>query len=91
VLPVPPPEDADLDAAILACEECRELADGGRIADPNALRFLETSAWSETAPVQVVAVRLLRRLVDETDAAWAQDVLDQLWLPDEVAERVAGR
>jgi len=88
VLPVPPPEEADPDAAILACDRCRALAGGGRIEDPPALRFLETAAWSETAPVQIVAVRLLRRLVEEAEVTWASDVLDALWLPDEITERI---
>ncbi len=91
VLPVPPPDEADLDAAILACEPCREWAGGGRIVEPSELRFLETAAWSEIAPVQIVAVRLLRRLVEEGDAPWAADVLDGLWLPEEVEERISGQ
>lgn len=88
VLPIPPPEEPDLDAAILACEECRDLVEVGRIAEPDALRFLETAAWSETAPVQVAAVRLLRRLQKELEVTWAADTLDSLWLPDEIAERL---
>ncbi|MEN0067975.1 MAG: phnA protein [Myxococcota bacterium] len=90
VLPVPPPEEADLDAAILVCEPCREWIEGGRIADPNELRFLETAGWSDIPPVQIVAVRLLRRLVEEADARWASDVLDGLWLTDEITERLDG-
>ena len=90
VLPVPPPDEAGLDAAILACGDCRDWVGGGRIADPAALRFLETAAWSETVPVQVAAVRLLRRLVADGAAPWAGDVLDQLWLPDEITERIDG-
>ncbi|MEM6931769.1 MAG: phnA protein [Myxococcota bacterium] len=91
VLPVPPPDEADLESAILVCEPCREWASGGRIADPAELRFLETSAWSEIAPVQVVSVRLLRRLAEEGTAPWAADVLEGLWLPDEVEERVSAQ
>lgn len=87
---MPPPEEADLDAAILACEECRDWVQGGRIDDPEELRFLETTAWSDVAPVQIAAVRLLRRLVDEGSAPWAGDLLDTLWLSDELQARIDG-
>ena len=85
---VPPAEEPDLDHAILGCGRCRELLDGGRLPDPDDLRFLETAIWAEVVPVQVAAVRLLRRLA-EGDVAWAQEANDGLWLPEEVEARLA--
>ena len=84
---VPPAEDIPHeDAAILACELCRHDMDGKRLGDLERLRCLETAIWSEVAPVQIAAVRLLRRVAAEVD--WAQRVLDGHWLDDEMAARV---
>ena len=60
--------------------------DGKRLGDLERLRCLETAIWSEVAPVQIAAVRLLRRVAAEAD--WAQRALDGHWLDDEMAARV---
>ncbi|HHO49342.1 MAG TPA: phnA protein [Deltaproteobacteria bacterium] len=85
---VPPPKIPDLDNAILACACCRGLLEGGRLPDADDLRFLETAIWSEVGPVQIAAVRLLRRLVAE-EIDWAQEAESGLWLDDEVQERIS--
>lgn len=77
------------EAAILACADCRELIDGKpkKLPPSDTLRFLETAVWSEVTPAQIAAVRLARRLASES-VSWAVDLLDGLWLDDEVAALV---
>lgn len=84
---IPPPEEPDLDTAALLCTSCRELVDGGRLLDAADMRFLETAIWSEVPPVQIAAIRLLRRVADG-GVDWATEALDGLWLPDEIQERL---
>jgi len=80
----PLPEEPTDDMALLACERCRDALTARRLPGDTAdYRFLESSAWSEVLPVQVTAVRLLRRVAD-ADVAWARELLDGLWLSDDV-------
>lgn len=77
-----PPELGD---AVLLCQRCKEALTAKRLPGDTAdYRFLEGVAWSEVPPVQITAVRLLRRL----DADWASETLDGLWLSDEIAARL---
>ena len=81
---VPPePEAPDLQHAVMLCEPCRAWV-GGRQLEPHSMHFLEHVVWSERAPIQVTAVRLLRWLVAD-EVHWARDLLDTLYLSDEVA------
>lgn len=68
---------ASVDQAVLACATCRAGLTGE--ADPKQWFGLKEAAWSAVPAVQVVAWRQLHRL----DAAWARDLLDQLYLDDE--------
>ncbi len=81
----PIPEEPDPDKAVMLCDRCIGGATGGKL-DGNEYRFLETTAWSELAPVQVVAVRMVRRLADEQRTDWASDLLGMLYLPPDVEE-----
>ena len=86
---VPPaPEDPDIEHAILACERCREALTGKRRPGSDAdYRFLETVMWSDVAPAQVAAVRLLRALAAD-GVQWAAAANEGLWLDDAIAHRV---
>ena len=88
-LEVPPKEEEpSIDAAILACARCREATESKKLPrDIDSFRFLTGSIWSEVPPVQLAAVRLLRRLV-EADVSWATEVNDELWLDEETEQRV---
>ncbi len=81
----PIPEEPDPERAVMLCDRCMDGATGGRL-DGNEYRFLESTAWSELAPVQVVSVRLVHRLVDELSVDWAADLLGMLYLPPDVEE-----
>ena len=82
VYEVPPTSDGTADEAVLLCANCRE-----QIADPEKVdvhhwRCLTESMWSEVPAVQVMAWRMLSRLSESE--AWAQDLLDTLFLEDDV-------
>lgn len=62
------------------CNVCTAQIVGGDL-DANHWFCLQESAWSETPAVQVLAYRLLVRLRSES---WANDLLEQLYLQDDV-------
>ncbi len=76
--PVGPTPDGTAMTAALLCPICSAQIEGEM--DANHWRCLSTSMWSEHAPVQVLAWRMLDRLKDE---AWARDLSDMLYLDDE--------
>jgi protein PhnA len=85
---VPPPDEPDLDNAILACERCRALLGGPKLPrDASDLRFLEKAIWSEVPAVQVAAVRLLRRLA-AAGVSWATEADQGLYLSEDVEARL---
>ena len=79
----PIPEDPAPDLSLLACERCHGVLAGAKIDRPDEFRFLAGLAWSEIPPVQVTAIRLLRRIASE-DIAWARETLDNLYLDPEI-------
>lgn len=81
VFDVPPAASADADHAILLCSNCREQIEDADKVDPNHWRCLNDSMWSQIPAVQVMAWRMLNQLASE---GWPQDLLDMLYLDDEV-------
>lgn len=79
-----PPElpERGAEAALFLCEECRSQLDNPRQFDATRWRFLTERVWSETPAVQVLAVRLLRRL--SAEEGWAATALEDLYLDDEI-------
>ena len=80
---IPPAKDNSVNTSILACNTCV-----GQIQDPESInvnhwRCLNDSMWSEHQAVQVVAWRMLNRLRNE---GWPQDLLDMMYLEEEVLE-----
>ncbi|MFK5997922.1 MAG: PhnA domain-containing protein [Rhodobacterales bacterium] len=73
----PAPDGTAMTAALL-CPACTAQIEGDM--DLNHWRCLSTSMWSEHAPVQVLAWRMLDCLKDQ---AWARDLSDMLYLDDE--------
>jgi protein PhnA len=61
----------------MICATCAAQIDG--TPDESQWRGLASSMWSEDAAVQVLSVRMLKRL----DAAWARDLLDQVYLDED--------
>lgn len=80
VYEVPPAFDGGADQSILACQTCRDQIEDASKVDMHHWRCLNDSMWSQVPAVQVMAWRMLSRLSGE---AWAQDLLDMLYLDEE--------
>lgn len=78
-----PAKTESLDKALMACKTCVDQLEDPETTDPNHWRCLNDSMWSEHQAVQVVAWRMLSRMKDE---GWPQDLLDMLYLEEEVLE-----
>jgi protein PhnA len=81
VYEVPPISTGGVDGSVLACATCKSQIEDPEVTDANHWRCLNDSMWSEYRAVQVVAWRMLSRLKAE---GWPQDLLDMLYLEDEV-------
>ena len=81
VYEVPPASDASADQCILVCETCQEQIDYSANMDVSHWRGLSDSMWNPEPAIQVMAWRILKRLDTES---WAQDLLDMLYLEEEV-------
>lgn len=81
VYEVPPVSTGGLDGSILVCEKCKTQIEDPESVDPNHWRCLNDSMWSEHDAVKVAAWRMLNRLKSE---GWPQDLLDMMYLDDEV-------
>ena len=69
------------DAEVLLCGLCASQLPWEAELDRNHLYALQGSAWSPVPAVAVTSWRLLKRLEGET---WAADLLEQLYLEEEV-------
>lgn len=78
---IPPVTEASADNSILLCKNCLEQITGAKPMDANHWRCLNKSMWNEVPAVQVMAWRLLDGLRHE---GWPQDLLDMLYLDEEV-------
>ncbi|RZK21445.1 MAG: PhnA protein [Pedobacter sp.] len=83
VYEVPPTSNANSDNSILVCKICLAQIEKTEQINPEHWKVLTETMWSEFAPVQVVAWRMLSRLRNE---GWASDSLDILYLEDENLE-----
>lgn len=82
-LAVGPDKPDDADHAILVCETCASQISGETTLDSAHWACLNESAWSQVPAVQVTAWRLLKR---QSSEAWAQELLDMIYLEDETLE-----
>ncbi|MFM2484483.1 PhnA domain-containing protein [Celerinatantimonas yamalensis] len=71
----------DADHSALLCETCRTQLNDPTQIETNHWRCLSDSMWSPIGAIQVLAYRQLHQLKHET---WAQDLLDMLYLDDEL-------
>jgi len=81
VFEVPPVKEPNSDKSVLTCGTCLSQLDKETEMDNNHWRCLNDSMWSQVPAVQVTSFRLLTR-ISETEA-WAQDLLDMMYLDDE--------
>jgi len=75
------PSDESAEQSILLCETCRGQIDDPTTSDANHWRCLNDSMWTPVPAVQVMAWRILNRIKAE---GWPQDLLDMLYLEDDV-------
>lgn len=80
---IPPVNKVDENTALILCQTCLVQIEDPANIDVNHWRCLNDSMWSEFQPVQVMAYRILSQLRSE---AWAQDLLEQLYLDDSILE-----
>ncbi len=78
---VPSSPVAGVDAHILVCSSCKSQLSGTEELNMNHWRCLNDSMWSVVPAVQVTAWRMLNRIKAE---GWPQDLLDMLYLEDDV-------
>ncbi len=78
---VPSSTDDGVDSCLLLCATCSGQIEDPDSVDVNHWRCLNDSMWSPVPAVQVMAWRMLNRLKDE---GWPQDLLDMMYLEDDV-------
>jgi protein PhnA len=76
-----PTKKGGLDESIMACTTCIDQIENPNNVDLNHWRCLNDSMWSEHTAVQVIAWRMLSRM---RNAGWPQELLDQMYLDEEV-------
>jgi protein PhnA len=75
------PSNGSAQQSILVCSTCKTQIENPDKMDTNHWHCLNDSMWSTEPAVQVMAYRLLKRIAHE---GWPQDLLDTLYLEDEV-------
>lgn len=78
---VGPDYDESLEQSVLLCSVCRTQVEDVETVEENHWRCLNDSMWSQIPAVQVLAWRMLTRLASK---GWPQDLLDMLYLEDDV-------
>lgn len=82
---LPLEEEPYVDGCIFICEGCRKQIDMPKKMIPSHWRCINNSLWSEVPAVQVMSVRLLRRLVAR-DERWAEELLEHAYLEPDLEE-----
>ncbi|VAW66753.1 Protein PhnA [hydrothermal vent metagenome] len=67
--------------SLLICPVCHEQINHPKKVNANHWRCLNDSMWSQVPAVQVIAWRMLNRLSAQ---GWTQDLLDMLYLEEEI-------
>ena len=78
---VGPDSTSTLKDSVLVCNTCKDQLDDVDKIEPNHWRCLNDTMWSQEPAVQVVVWRMLSKLKDE---GWPADLLDMLYLEDDV-------
>jgi len=81
IFEVPPVDEPEFEKCVMICETCQEQIEKPDLIDVNHWYCLNESAWSQVPAVQVLAWRQLQQLKEH---GWASDLLEMLYLDDEV-------
>lgn len=68
---------------ILVCNTCNDQLNNPDKVDVNHWRCLNESMWSEVDAVKVVTYRILSKIAHE---GWPQDLLDMMYLEDDILD-----
>ena len=82
---LPLEEDPSSAGCVFICDGCRKQIDEPRKMIPSYWRCLNNALYSEVPAVQVLSVRLLRRLA-KTDHHWAKELLEHAYLEPDLEE-----
>lgn len=80
----PVPSTPDYDRCIFICEDCREQLNNPKNIKADHWRCLNNTLWSETAVIQALSIRMLKKIAERH--SWAEELLDQVYPDPEVAE-----
>ena len=80
----PVPKDPDYDRCIFICENCLDQLDNPKNINADHWRCLNNTIWSETAVIQALSIRMLKKI--SIDNSWAEELLDQVYPDPEVEE-----
>lgn len=83
---VPPHPQGTIDDSIYCCSTCSSQLQNPDTIDSNHWRCLNESMWSEVDAVKVISWRMLNRLRGE---GWTQDLLDMMYLEDDLLKWAA--
>ena len=83
---IKPMQTGGIDEHLLACTTCIDQIENPEKTNANHWRCLNDSMWSEFDSVKIIAWRMLNRLKNE---GWPQDLLDMLYLEDDVLKYAA--
>ena len=81
VYEIPPNSNSKPEQSLLLCQCCLNQIQQVEDLNVNHWRCLNDSMWSQIPAVQVMAWRQLKQLSNES---WAQDLLDMLYLEEDV-------
>jgi len=88
IFEVPPaPKEPALDQVLHLCETCSSQLDKPKSMLPGHWRILSETIWSEIPAAQVMSVRVLKHLAKSE--SWAQEILEDAYLEEEVEEWIA--
>ena len=87
VFEVPPAaQEPEYEKCLFICDDCRDALAKPKKMISDRWRVLNETIWSEVAPAQVMAARILDFL--SKDHTWARDLLDEAYLDEEIEEWV---
>lgn len=64
---------------VVICESCASVIEENEVSQPNNLRFLTESIWSEVTAVKVLSYKLLQKI---STTPWASETLESAYLSE---------
>ncbi|MEM9399207.1 MAG: phnA protein [Verrucomicrobiota bacterium] len=78
--------EPEVDRCIFICQKCKDELTQVRLLDLGHWKCLYNSIWSDVPAVQVMTLRLLKKIAQKEH--WAQELIEQVYLEDEMMEWV---